>query len=398
LLTPPASPKQDQAQQELIDRLTGLIGGPGLAVVLIMRDDFYPRLAARAPALLQALTHGLVNAPATLSMQDLRDIITRPAEAVGIACQDGLTDRIVADVLATDPGAALTRQAPTTVLPLLELTLQQLWQRRSDGRLTHEAYQRVGGVAGGLTAWCDTALEQLPPARQHIAQRLLTALVRPADETHGVPAVRQQVPLATLRELADATEPTAADEVLAVLTAHRVVTTRTTARSHGHDPVPVAELVHDALIRDWAPCAAGSTRTTASRTGYAAPVNSRPAGQPAATRVTCCAAPTSPRASNGRRSAGCRRSRTGFWPPAGGSNSPGSAAPAASRQSWPPCSWWRSPPPAWPCGSGRPRPRPSGSPCHGSSPPSPRLWSTSISTWPPCSASRPTAPARPTRR
>jgi hypothetical protein len=44
-----------------------------------------------------------------------------------------------------------------------------------------------------------------------------------------------------------------ADDMLAALTAHRIVTTRT-ARAAGQPDapgVPVAELVHDALIRDW---------------------------------------------------------------------------------------------------------------------------------------------------
>ncbi|WP_051799272.1 nSTAND1 domain-containing NTPase [Catenuloplanes japonicus] len=261
LLTPGSAGGQDQDRHEVIDRLASIVGRPELTVLLIMRDDFYPRLAAMAPELLEAIAAGLVNVPATLSIQDLRDIIIRPAEAVGVECQDDLAERIIADVLATDPGAVVSRQAPVTVLPLLELTLEQVWQRRSEGRLTHEAFQRTGGVAGSLTAWCDAVLGQLSPARQQVAQRLLTALVRPADDTHGVPAVRQQVPLSTLRELAAVAGPAAAgepgrivDEVLGVLTDHRLVTTRTVQQagpSDGQAGVPVAELVHDALIRDW---------------------------------------------------------------------------------------------------------------------------------------------------
>ncbi|GIF18847.1 WD40 repeat protein [Actinoplanes tereljensis] len=244
------------SDREALDRLTGLVGRPGLTVLLIMRDDFYPRLASQAPGLLEALA--LVNVPATLTVRDLRDIVTRPAEAVGLQVQDGLTDRIVADVLSADPDAVEARHCPTTVLPLLELTLQQLWQRRQGGVLTHDAYQRVGGVTGGLATWCDTVLEQLPAARQGVARELLTALVRPADDAHRVPAVRQQVPLSALRELALPPDPAVGalpphrmvDEVLGVLTAHRVVTTRIVQPGAGPG-VPVAELVHDSLIRDW---------------------------------------------------------------------------------------------------------------------------------------------------
>jgi WD40 repeat protein len=264
LLTPAASGEREADQRRTVEDLATAIGAPGLSVVLVMRDDFYPRLASQAPALLQALTSGLCNVSANLTVDDLRDIITRPAEAVGLDCQDGLPERIVADVLAADRRAAPARHAPVTVLPLLELTLQQLWERRAEGHLTHEAYQRIGGIAGALTTWCDTAIDQLSTGQRAVAQRILTALVRPADPGHHIPAVRQQVSLTALRQLAgtpttagDQPSEHAVDEVLAVLTAHRIVTSHT-ARTAGPSPpsvvrgVPAAELVHEALIRDWA--------------------------------------------------------------------------------------------------------------------------------------------------
>ncbi|WP_093872373.1 trypsin-like peptidase domain-containing protein [Streptomyces sp. TLI_105] len=231
----------------------------GLDVILIMRDDFYPQLAALAPRLLDAAMPGLVNVPGTLSQADLEDIITLPARDVGIHFQPGLSEQIVSDVLATTPEGAAARQAPVTVLPLLELTLSQLWERRHDGYLTHDAYRRIGAVTGSLTTWCDTALDRLRPDQLPTARRMLTSLVRPADPRHQVPAIRAQIPLVELRELA--TGPgeapdgdTDVDEVLAVLTRHRIITTQTVHDHHRPDAPPgqpVAELIHDALIRDW---------------------------------------------------------------------------------------------------------------------------------------------------
>ena len=258
LLTPGGSEEQTALQREALGALTAAIGSPGLSVLVVLRDDFYPRLASEAPELLHALIAGLINVPATLNTEDLRDIITRPVETVHLEFEAGLSDRIVTDVLAAESGTESARQAPITVLPLLELALQQLWQRRHRGRLTHEAYQRIGGIAGALTTWCDTAIEQLPAEQQPIAQRILTALVRPADVLHHIPAVRQQVPLAALRELAgggDEPSDQGVDEVLGVLTEHRIVTTRaarTAGQPDGAPGLPVAELVHEALIRDWA--------------------------------------------------------------------------------------------------------------------------------------------------
>ncbi|MFD5615200.1 trypsin-like peptidase domain-containing protein, partial [Kitasatospora sp. NPDC127060] len=242
------------------EEITAAIATEGrLSVILIMRDDFYPRLAALAPELLRTAKPGLLDVPAGLSPHDLHDIVTLPARDAGAHFEPGLPDHVIADVLATTPEGAGTRQAAVTVLPLVELTLTQLWQRRHEGYLTHDAYQRIGGVTGSITTWCETALNQLTPEQRPIAQRILTALVRPGDPAHHIPAVREQVPLHELRDLA--TDPDAApdsdhafDDVLASLTRHRIITTHTpqsAERPDGPAGKPMAELIHDALIREW---------------------------------------------------------------------------------------------------------------------------------------------------
>ncbi|MER5467795.1 trypsin-like peptidase domain-containing protein [Streptomyces sp. NPDC002685] len=231
-----------------------------VTVILIMRDDFYPQLASLAPKLLEAAMPGLLNVPGTLSQQDLHDIITLPARDVGLRFQSGLPERIISDVLDITPEGAITCQAPVTVLPLLEMALSQLWLRRQDGYLTHEAYRRIGGVSGSVTTWCDSALSELSAEQRTIARRTLTSLVHPADPGHNITAVRTQVPLDELRELAaDPDDPpggekTAVDDVIAALARHRIITTQ--ALHAPHDPgapsgAPVAELIHEALIRDW---------------------------------------------------------------------------------------------------------------------------------------------------
>ncbi|MEU3777438.1 trypsin-like peptidase domain-containing protein [Streptomyces sp. NPDC032472] len=230
-----------------------------LSVIMIMRDDFYPQQAALAPELLKAATPGLLNVPSTLSQDDLHDIITLPALKAGAHFEQGLPEHIIADVLASTPDGMATRRAPVTVLPMLELTLDQLWQRRRDGYLTHQAYQRIGGVTGSLTTWCDTALNQLPADQRPIAQRILTSLVRPADPSHGIPATRALIPLAELRDLAAGPDAApdgdnAVGEVISVLTRHRIITTQTLRnpkRPAATPGLPVAELIHDALVRDW---------------------------------------------------------------------------------------------------------------------------------------------------
>ncbi|MFE2140715.1 trypsin-like peptidase domain-containing protein [Streptomyces sp. NPDC059456] len=237
------------------DQIAEAVGSHAVSVILVMRDDFYPQLAALTPGLLKAATPGLLNVPGTLNQRDLNDIITLPARDVGLRFESGLPEQIITDVLAANPEEASTRQAPVTVLPLLELTLSQLWLRRQDGYLTHEAYRRLGAVSGSLTTWCDNALDALPPAQRPIARRILTALVRPADRNRRIPAVRAQVPLGELRDLAAGPDDCAdVDSVLAALARHRIITTQTLRDPQHPDAPPgepVAELIHDALIRDW---------------------------------------------------------------------------------------------------------------------------------------------------
>ncbi|MEU0929062.1 nSTAND1 domain-containing NTPase [Streptomyces malaysiensis] len=245
-----APDRRTAAAEQLVMAIDTLID---LTVILVMRNDFYAPLDALAPQLMAAALPGLLNVPTTLSPAELHAIITRPAQTAGIRIESGLPERIISDILATGLG----RQAVVTLLAPLELALRQLWERRDDGCLSHEAYRRIGGITGSLATWCNRAVNQLPALQRPIAQRILTALVRPADDDQAVPATRQQVPLTRLRALA--TDPTgtrqeaeaALKRVMAALTGYRIITTGTTTRSGQGSDEPMAELIHDALIRDW---------------------------------------------------------------------------------------------------------------------------------------------------
>ncbi|ROO51122.1 WD40 repeat protein [Micromonospora sp. Llam0] len=225
---------------------------PTATVLLTLRDDFYSRLAAAAPAVMTLVERGLVNIPARVEAADLAAIVEQPARAVGLGVEPGLTERIARDAaLVTEPSGAVG-SAPTTVLPLLSSALAELWRRRADGRLTHAAYDRIGGVTGWLDRWCDQAYADscatLPEDRTPLARQIITALVRPGDEAAGVPATRQRRTLDELRAATPGHDMPEATAVVTVLADRRLVTT-------GRDPVtgaPVVELAHEALIHQWA--------------------------------------------------------------------------------------------------------------------------------------------------
>jgi hypothetical protein len=245
VLTPPP------LRTALLEQLIGLVEQePAVTVIVVLRDDFYGRLAIAAPALMRLVEQGLVNIPAVLEADELEAIIRQPTAAVGLALEPGLVERIATDAALAAPTDPPGSRAVVTVLPLLEFALTQLWQRREDGRLTHQAYERIGGVIGGLARWCDQAYHALPPAQQSVARRIVTSLIRPGDEAAHIPPTRQRRTFDQLHaETAGASQDANSeiDLVVAELADWRLVVT-------SRDPVtgePMVELVHEALLQEW---------------------------------------------------------------------------------------------------------------------------------------------------
>ena len=215
---------------ELRDRfaldLASALENSRLILVLSMRDDFYSAFNAKAAPLAESEHLKIENVPGIIKREELVAMIERPAEAVGLSLEEGLTELIIKD---------LTRdgEARSSTLPLLEFALTQLWEKRCDGRLTHEAYQSIGGVTGSLARWADDAYSDLPKADQMLAESLLTSLVHLGDEAQGLPDTRRR---RTLTEL-----DVSARSVIKHFTDQRLIVTSS----------EMVELVHDALVREW---------------------------------------------------------------------------------------------------------------------------------------------------
>ena len=253
----------------LLGQLADLAAGTAPATVVIaMRDDFYSTLAAAAPNLMPAIGRSLVNVPATLDLQELTSIIARPAASAGTAIERNLAERIAADaaLITPSPGAARSG-APVTVLPLLSSALAELWERQQDGLLTHQMYERMGGVIGWLDRWCDrsheAARKRLPAAQRHLTRQVVTALVRPGEAAAGIPPTRQRRTMEQIRgsdeepgpgardrggaEQQDTTTRAGVADAIRVLADGRLITT-------ARDPASgdaVAELAHESLIHEW---------------------------------------------------------------------------------------------------------------------------------------------------
>uniref|UniRef100_A0AAU3GWU6 Novel STAND NTPase 1 domain-containing protein n=1 Tax=Streptomyces sp. NBC_01401 TaxID=2903854 RepID=A0AAU3GWU6_9ACTN len=198
-------------------------------VVLGIRADFYEQCLGY-PELADALQHRhMVLGPLTTA--ELREAITGPAKAVGLALEPGLAELIVRDVSADSP-----RGTHAGVLPLLSHALLVTWQRRNAGRLTLAGYGAAGGIQGAVAATAERAWSGLGPAARTAARLLLLRLVRLSEDTQ---ATRRRE---TRRQLAEeSTDPDKTEESIEALVHARLVTL----------DAENVEITHEALLHAW---------------------------------------------------------------------------------------------------------------------------------------------------
>ena len=220
------------AFMSLLRRAADDPAGP-VTVILALRSDFLD--------VAQGFDLGRPDRPDELFMvppmtaEELRDAAERPARSVGLAFEPGVVDRIVLDA-ADQPG----------VLPLLQFTLCELWQRRRGGWLTNEAYAQIGGP-DALARLVDEVYEQLAPSEQVIARRVFMRLVR-VDE--GTLDSRCRVSLTELLPAAP-DEADATRKVINRLTDARLLVVSRGGAAGRYRDEDVVELAHDSLIRAW---------------------------------------------------------------------------------------------------------------------------------------------------
>ena len=159
----------EPTQAEHFARILGELGLPasGVRVLLAARGDFLTRLGA-LPGLGDEVERGLyILRP--LSAEGVREAIVGPARSRGVAFESAELLRTLVASTAQGVGS----------LPLLQFTLAELWERRdpSQGRITQEALDAMGGVAGALSRHADGVLARLSPEEHTAARRLLLQLV-----------------------------------------------------------------------------------------------------------------------------------------------------------------------------------------------------------------------------
>jgi WD40 repeat protein/DNA-binding SARP family transcriptional activator len=217
-----------KTQNAFIDELLSVVAASQgrrsapCSILITLRADFMGQALAYRP-FADALQEGsLMMGPMT--RQELRRAIEQPAGMQGAAFEAGLVERILDDV-GEKPG----------VLPLLEFTLTQLWERQNDGWLVHADYEAMGCVEGALSAYAEQVYGELYADEREPARRALVQLVQPGDGTEDTRRV------AAREELGEGSWP-----IIQHLADKRLVVTGRDAQ--GRETVEVA---HEALIQKW---------------------------------------------------------------------------------------------------------------------------------------------------
>lgn len=205
------------------------VAGGRTVVILSMRADFYGRCATY-PALAAALSDSQILV-GPMTEDELKRAIELPAQLVGIELEGGLSERLINDVEDQVGG-----------LPLLQHALLELWHHRQGRRLTHAAYESVGGVEGALEQRAETVYQHLSPEEQALCKRIFLRLIQPGegDETN-----KRQAPLNELVPMDYKSETI--EYIIQTLSGPnaRLITTV------GVGDKCFVEVSHEALLRGW---------------------------------------------------------------------------------------------------------------------------------------------------
>ncbi len=220
-----------EVQARFVELIVQAAQEVNVRVLLSMRDDFLLR-CHEYPALAPIFSELTPLGPLTGAA--LRRALVQPALKCSYRYEDEtLVDEILSDV-EKEKGA----------LPLMAFAAARLWQKRDrqSGRLTREAYRKIGGVAGAFGQHAETTMEQIGAERQPIVREIFRNLIT-AENTR---AARDTEEL-----LSVFAERTVAEEVLRMLIDARLLTSFEAPQVEGEKPVRRVEIVHESLLSHW---------------------------------------------------------------------------------------------------------------------------------------------------
>ena len=127
-------------RRAFLEALTTSCAAPSpLRVVMTARTDMWDSVAAETARFATSVAPTVLHVT-PLGRSDLAEIISEPAKRSHLTLEEGLVQRLVDDTGSGD------------ALPLLAFTLNRMAAEAEDGRLTHAAYDAIGGVQGAIAS------------------------------------------------------------------------------------------------------------------------------------------------------------------------------------------------------------------------------------------------------
>lgn len=197
--------------------------GPTI-VVITVRADYYGEIAAFPDLAAAVADHQVL--VSSMSDEELREAIERPAELAGRKVDRALVERLIAEV-REQPGC----------LPLLQDTLVELWKRPRGPDLSLDAYRSIGTLERVLELRAEKIYTAFSPQEKRACSQVFRRLVEFSGEKYAKARVRR--------------------EDLLPAGPNRKATEDVVAKLGGPDARLIAfqddwvEVAHEALIRNW---------------------------------------------------------------------------------------------------------------------------------------------------
>jgi tetratricopeptide (TPR) repeat protein len=224
-----------EAREEYIRVLAALAKSGVVWILATMRSDYYARAAELTGLMALKEGSGQYDLPPPTAA-DLEQMIRRPAALGGVHFESRPHTGESLDHIILNEAAAFPES-----LPLLEFVLDELYQRRtSQGFLTFDAYEELGGMAGALASRAEAEFQELSPAEQTAAQdEVFPALVSLDPGEGGAPARKYAA-----WEAVTATPPRRAF-------VEKFVAARLLIAAHREGGGAVVSWAHDTLLWRW---------------------------------------------------------------------------------------------------------------------------------------------------
>ena len=224
----------EEERMQFLDLLVIAVSEPQGPIILILtlRADFYDQ-SMRYPDLFHLIEahHSFV---LPMNLKELREVIEKAAGLpdVQLTFEGDLVSNLLFEM-----------QKQVGALPLLQFTLDQLFQRRDRHQLTLRAYEEIGGVKGAVAKHAEITYNDLPSdEHRELARGLFLLLIDPGETAQDM--TRRRIPQTEL-VLSNPKKTAILEEDTRVFTAARLLTTGTVSG------IITVEVSHEAVTREW---------------------------------------------------------------------------------------------------------------------------------------------------